>query len=161
MRSRPFGGLVALLVLAASIAGGCGSGGTADDGTDARDANEAVIRQSEESPEAAAERGAPAVRRVLTRELHMSRNEEFRLNPAAPTQCEREVAEEEAAYEVECVGEEFDCYVKTGAEAFAFSETDPGNILRSPNGRDLVFVQTYVGVPLSSCLNAVRDALEW
>ena len=53
-----------------------------------------------------------------------------------------------------------DCYVKTGAEAVDFADQKE-NILHSPDGSELIFVQTSVGFPLSKCLIAVRDALGW
>lgn len=92
----------------------------------------------------------------------MSSEESFRLHPETPTQCEREVAAEQAesSLEIECVGSESDCYVKLGAEAYAF-RSETSNILYSPDGRNLVFVQSYQGVPLYPCLVAVRNALHW
>jgi hypothetical protein len=46
-----------------------------------------------------------------------------------------------------------DCYVKLGADAVAFSDQTQ-DILRSPNGSDLVFVQANTSTPLASCLEA-------
>lgn len=127
-----------------------------------RELNESAIDRARTAPDAVAQRGEAAVRRVLRRKLDMSQEGDFRLNPDEPTECEREVAEEEAEYgiELECSGEEADCYVKTGAEAVAFQE-ESQNILYAPNGKDLVFVQTFQGTPLHQCLVAVRDALDW
>jgi len=53
-----------------------------------------------------------------------------------------------------------DCYVKLGAEAVNF-ESQAENMLRSPNGKDVVFVQSNTATPLVRCLKAVRTALGW
>lgn len=164
------GFLPRLLILFAAIllAAGCGSDAeddpqrmpTPEDETRAQ--NEAAIEAASQAPDALAEEGAPKVRRTLRRQLGMNRDGEFRLNPDQPSECERDAARQskELGVEIECVGEEFDCYVKTGAEAVAFGHRQQ-NVLYAPNGRDLVFVQTFQGIPLNRCLTAVRDALDW
>jgi hypothetical protein len=145
---------VALLV--AGLLTGCGQ---SEDS--AAERNDAAIQQASQAPDALAEQGEEKVRRVLIRELGMDADGDFRLDPDQPTECEREAEQmREGGIEIECVGGTSDCYVKTGAEAVNFEHMSE-HMLYSPNGRDLVFVQTSQGVPLHGCLTAVRDSLNW
>jgi hypothetical protein len=52
------------------------------------------------------------------------------------------------------------CYVKLGADAVNF-EYMKKNILRSPDGQSVVFVQSFTDTPLADCLVAVDKALGW
>ena len=147
MRTR----LAIVLAVGTSILGtGCGSAGSdsqpsgSTDGAPSTLRNNAVIRQAEESPREQAELGEKAIRKSLEQKLDMEANGDFNLTPTESG--------------TTTVGS--DCYVKTGAEAVDFAD-QKANILHSPDGRELIFVQTSVGFPLSKCLIAVRDALGW
>ena len=131
-----------LLLLGVSGCGGSASNEGQPSPLPAR--NDAVIEQAKTAPDAVAEAGASAIRARLQRELRMNNDGTFRLHPDQPTECQHEVAEEsrETGLELECIGDASDCYVKTGAEATAF-ESERRHILYSPDGADLVFVQTY------------------
>lgn len=104
--------------------------------------NQHVISQASQANDNQAQLGADKIRQILTRKLGLNRTEDFDLNHHTPP------------------AEAGDCYVKLGADAVNF-EDQSSNILRSPNGRDVVFVQSNTATPLVSCLKQVRDALGW
>ena len=103
--------------------------------------NNAVIEEAQEANDAQAEGGEKEVIKSLTDELGMQKDGEFDLDGSIPAGQ---------------VGG--DCYVKTGADAVNFSYMQR-HVLYSPNGTDLIWVQTSTGTPLADCLVAVRRAL--
>jgi hypothetical protein len=117
------------------------SAGDADPGDESvRDRNQAAIDDAGKAPDAQATAGEPAILRTLQRKLDLTADKEFGFKGN--------------------LGKN-DCYVKTGAEATDFAYQDE-NMLYSPtNPNDLVFVQTFQGVPLVKCLQVVKDALRW
>lgn len=111
--------------------------------SDAASQNNQVISQASQASDNQAQLGATAIRRILTQKLGLNNQEEFNLNHhAAPGSTGN------------------DCYVKLGAEAVNF-EYMSRNILRSPNGKDVVFVQSNTVTPLVRCLVAVKSAIGW
>jgi hypothetical protein len=109
----------------------------------ARSQNEQVISQAEHANDNQAQLGEAAIRQMLTQKLGINNEEDFNLS--------HHIAPGETGG---------DCYVKLGAEAVNF-ESQSENILRSPNGMDVVFVQSNTTTPLVRCLKAVRTALGW
>jgi hypothetical protein len=105
--------------------------------------NDKAIREAEQGKDNQAQMGAPAIRKTLRKELNLNSEDEFDLDGQMD--------------EGQIGG---DCYVKLGAEAANF-EGQSQNILRSPNGADLIFVQSSTSAPLVGCLKAVRAALRW
>lgn len=90
--------------------------------------------------------GAPAIHKILVTKLGMDSNDSFDVN--------HHITPSETATD------SGDCYVKLGADAVNFAD-QADNILRSPNGSDVVFVQSSTTTPLVQCLVKVRDALGW
>ena len=104
--------------------------------------NSAVIAQAAQGADNQAQLGAAAIQEILTKKLGLNPTLDFNLNHQTPP------------------AEGGDCYVALGAAAVNF-ENMPGNILRSPNGKDVVFVQSDTTTPLAKCLVAVNTALGW
>ena len=129
-----------------------GSANTAETATSARTAqtatsapsqNDQAIANAEQSEDNQAQMGAAAIRKVLEKKIGLNSEGDFDLD-----------------HQIEAGQIGGDCYVKLGAEATNFQDQTE-NILRSPNGRDLVFVQSSTSTPLVKCLKAVRAALAW
>ena len=104
--------------------------------------NSAVIAQAAQGADNQAQLGAAAIQEILTKKLGLNPTLDFNLNHQTPP------------------AEGGDCYVALGANAVNF-ENMPGNILRSPNGKDVVFVQSDTTTPLAKCLVAGNTALGW
>jgi hypothetical protein len=107
--------------------------------------NDAVIDQAAQAPDAAAGAGEDEIRATLKKELGMTADGDFNLPGNEPE-----------AGVIQVGG---DCYVKTGAEAVNFADTK--HTLYSPDGADLVWVQTSTETALVDCLSAVQKALDW
>jgi hypothetical protein len=105
--------------------------------------NNKVISQAAQAPDNQAQLGAAAIRSILVSKLGLNDQESFNLN-----------------HHIAPGDNGGDCYVKLGADAVNF-EYMSGNILRSPNGKDIVFVQSNTVTPLVQCLQAVQTALGW
>jgi hypothetical protein len=86
----------------------------------ARESNDQVIEEAEQGHDNQAQHGAGAIRKTLKKKLNLNAEEEFDLD---------------GQFDEGQVGG--DCYVKLGAEAVNF-EDQAENVLRSPNGADLV-----------------------
>ncbi len=150
-------GMRALLLAAAFTVGaglgGCGSSTTtvtqmpaASSTTSANTAagqNNAVISSASQAPDAQAQLGAPRIEKILVAKLGLNDQLSFNLN-----------------HHIAPGDNGGDCYVKLGADAVNF-ENMTGNILRSPTGADVVFVQSNTATPLVKCLVAVKTALGW
>jgi hypothetical protein len=104
--------------------------------------NNAVVSQAAQGPDNQAQLGAAAIQQTLTKKLGLNPTLDFSLNHQTPA------------------AQGGDCYVKLGADAVNF-ENMTDNILRSPNGNDVVFVQSDTTTPLVKCLLAVKTALGW
>jgi hypothetical protein len=105
--------------------------------------NNQTINQAAQAPDNVAQADVPAIRQTLVDKLGMNDQESFNLS-----------------HQIAPGDNGGDCYVKLGADAVNF-EFMSGNILRSPNGSDVVFVQSNTATPLVRCLEAVRSALGW
>jgi hypothetical protein len=114
--------------------------------SDARSQNDQVISSASHASDNQAALGATAIRKILIAKLGLDSQENFNLNHRI-TQADID----------EDTG---DCYVKLGADAVNF-EQETSNVLRSPNGKDVVFVQSDTSTPLVKCLVEVRSALGW
>ncbi len=105
--------------------------------------NAQVIHQAAQANDNQAQLGADAIRRILIKKIGLNDTESFNLN-----------------HHIAPGDNSGDCYVKLGADAVNF-EYQTQNILRAPNGTDVVFVQSNTVTPLVKCLEAVRTALNW
>jgi hypothetical protein len=108
-----------------------------------RSQNAQVINRAAHAGDNQAQLGAAKIRAILTRKLGLNDQESFDLT-----------------HQIAAGDNGGDCYVKLGAEAVNF-ESMTGNILRSPSGNDIVFVQSNTVTPLVKCLKAVNSALGW
>jgi hypothetical protein len=106
-------------------------------------ANDAVVNQASQAPDNQAQLGADAIRAILTKKVGLNDQESFNLSG-----------------HIDPGDNGGDCYVKLGADAVNF-EDQTGNILRAPNGTEVVFVQSNTVTTLVRCLKAVRTALAW
>lgn len=104
--------------------------------------NDRVIKQAQGSSDNQAQVGADRIKQILVAKLGMNDTLDFNLNHQTPDQ------------------NGGDCYVKLGAEAVSF-ESQSENILYSPNGKDVLFVQSNTATPLAKCLQDVGAALGW
>lgn len=102
----------------------------------AQSQNAQVINQAANSPDNQAQLGAAKIEAILRRKLGLDSQLNFTISGNGG------------------------CYVKLGADAVNF-ENQSENILRSPNGKDVVFVQSDTATPLVRCLKAVNTALGW
>ena len=109
----------------------------------ARSQNDQVVSQAAQASDNQAQLGADAIRKILTQKLGLNDQQSFNLS-----------------HHIAPGDNGGDCYIKLGADAVNF-EYMSGNILRSPNGKDVVFVQSDTATPLVRCLEAVRTALGW
>jgi hypothetical protein len=105
--------------------------------------NNQVISQAAQAPDNQAQLGSTAIANILTQKIGMNDTYSFNLS-----------------HHIAPGDNGGDCYVKLGADAVNFQYMT-GNILRSPNGTDVVFVQSNTVTPLVNCLQAVRSALRW
>lgn len=138
--------LIATVVVTGAALAGCGGATktvTQTTTSTARSPNDQVISQAAQASDNQAALGADAIRKTLTQKLGLNDQEDFNLN-----------------HHIQPGDNGGDCYVKLGAEAVNF-ENQSENILRSPNGKDVVFVQSNTVTPLVRCLVAVRAALGW
>lgn len=108
--------------------------------------NDQVISSASQASDNQAAMGATAVRKILVRHLGLDKQDSFNLN--------HHITQSDIATD------SGDCYVKLGADAVNF-EDQTQNILRSPTGSDVVFVQSDTRTPLVKCLVAVKAALGW
>lgn len=135
--------------------GGCGGGGGTKTVTEtttnpadaataaARSQNNAVIQQASQAPDNQAQLGETKIKAILAKKIGLDNALDFNLNG-----------------HIDPNAGGGDCYIKLGAEAVNF-ENQTENILHSPNGQDLVFVQSDTTTPLVKCLTIVRNALGW
>jgi uncharacterized protein YceK len=139
---------VLISMMAALALAGCGSSSTntsshTQSQTNAAEAhNDQVIKQAQGGADNQAALGADKIKTTLVAKLGMNSDLDFYLNHRTPD------------------SESGDCYVKLGADAVNF-ENQSANILYSPNGKDVVFVQSFTNIPLARCLEAVGTALGW
>jgi hypothetical protein len=139
------------LIVIALVAAGCGGAtktvtvqsNATTSASAARSQNNAVVNQAAQGSDNKAQLGAAAIQKILTQKLGLNDTVSFNLN-----------------HHIAPGDNGGDCYVKLGADAVNF-EYQTGNILRSPNGKDVVFVQSNTATPLVRCLVAVRSALGW
>lgn len=140
---------VGALVLTVVAMVGCGSSGTRTvtvaktTTTTKTNPNDQVISRASQASDNRAQLGAAKIRKIFITKLGMNATESFNLS--------HHIAPDDNGG---------DCYVKLGAEAVNF-ENQTENILRSPNGSDVVFVQANTVTPLVKCLVAVKTALGW
>jgi hypothetical protein len=141
---------IAIALIAISSVGVAACGGSSSQSSTsssatsnaARADNQQVINQASQASDNQAQLGEGKIREILERDLGMNVTEDFNLNHGSPP------------------AQGGDCYVKLGADAVNF-EDETSNILHSPDGRDVVFVQSNTATPLVSCLKEVRGALAW
>jgi hypothetical protein len=108
--------------------------------------NAQVISSASQASDNQAATGASAVRRILVTKVGLDKQGSFNLN--------HHITQSDVATD------SGDCYVKLGADAVNF-EGQTQNILRSPNGSGVVFVQSDTSTPLVKCLVEVKAALGW
>lgn len=116
---------------------------TPTDASSAQQQNNQVVSQAAAAPDNQAQLGAAKIQQLLTQKLRMNGTLSFNLSG--------HIAPDDNGG---------DCYVKLGADAVNF-DYQTQNILRSPNGADVVFVQSNTATPLVKCLAAVKTALGW
>ena len=146
--------IAVIAVIAVAAGTGCGDDtattsadvttSTEDTSAAIQEQNDAVVEQAANAPDATAASSESEIRATLEKKLNVQPDDEFNVDgkPIPANQ----------------VGG--DCYIKTGAEAQNFSYQKK-NILYSPDGEGLIFVQSSTTTPLVDCLTAVQAALGW